>query len=71
MINLRSYGNDATNKCGFEHDFRMIVSENAKFTFDNACMIEEQSYKYYNDFMWKGRYAECISVEETIEKMKE
>ena len=29
-----------------------------------------QSYKYYNEFMWKGRYAECISVEETIEGMK-
>ena len=26
--------------------------------------------KYYVQFMWKGRYAELISVEEMIKKMK-
>ena len=61
---------DATIKCGFEHGFKMIVPENANSTFDNAFMTGEQSYKYYNQFMWKGRYAECISVKETIERMK-
>lgn len=61
---------DATIKCGFEHGFKMIVPENANSTFDNAFMTGEQSYKYYNEFMWKGRYAECISAEETIERMK-
>lgn len=25
---------------------------------------------YYNDFMWSGRYAECIPVDEVIERMK-
>lgn len=61
---------DATIKCGFEHGFKMIVPENGNSTFDNAFMTGEQSYKYYNEFMWKNRYAECISVEETIERMK-
>ena len=61
---------DATIKCGLEYGFKMIVPENANSTFDNAFMPGEQSYKYYNEFMWKGRYAECISVEETIERMK-
>jgi nicotinamidase-related amidase len=61
---------DATIKCGFEHGFKMIVPENANSTFDNAFMTGEQSYKYYNEFMWKGRYAECVSVEETIKRMK-
>ncbi len=61
---------DATIKCGFEHGFKMIVPENANSTFNNAFMTGEQSYKYYNEFIWKGRYAECISVEETIERMK-
>ena len=36
----------------------------------NAFMTGEQSYKYYNEFMGKGRYAECISVEEMIKRMK-
>jgi nicotinamidase-related amidase len=61
---------DAAIKCGFEHGFKVIVPENANSTFDNAFMTGEQSYKYYNEFMWKDRYAECISVEETIERMK-
>ena len=61
---------DATIKCGFEHGFKMTVPENANTTFDNDFMTGEQSYKYYNEFMWKGRYAEFISVEETIERMK-
>ncbi len=61
---------DATIKSGFEHGFKMIVPEHANSTFDNAFMTGEQSYKYYNEFMWKGRYAECISVEEMIERMK-
>lgn len=60
---------DATVKCGFEHGFKMIVTEYANSTFDNAFMSAEASYKYYNEFMWKGRYAECISVDETIERM--
>ncbi|MBD5484478.1 MAG: cysteine hydrolase [Lachnospiraceae bacterium] len=61
---------DATVKCGFEHGFNMIVTEYANSTFDNAFMSAEASYKYYNEFMWKGRYAECISLDETIGRMK-
>lgn len=71
VVGLQSdYCIDATIKCGFENGFKMIVPENANSTFDNAFMTGEQSYKYYNEFMWKDRYAECISVEETIERMK-
>ena len=65
-----AYCIDATIKCGFEHGFKVIVPKNANSTFDNAFMTGEQSYKYYNEFMWKNRYAECISVEEMIKKMK-
>ena len=61
---------DATIKCGYEHGFNIIVPEYANSTFDNVFMTGEQSYKYYNEFMWKGRYAECISVEEMIKQMK-
>ncbi len=61
---------DATIKCGFEHGLKILVPENANSTFDNFFMTGEQSYKYYNEFLWKDRYAECISVEETIARMK-
>ena len=62
---------DATVKCGFEHGFRVIVPEYANSTFDNEFMSGEQSYRYYNEFMWKNRYAECVSVENVIGIMEE
>ncbi|MBQ9936296.1 MAG: cysteine hydrolase [Lachnospiraceae bacterium] len=61
------YCMDATIKCGFEHGFRMIVPEYTNSTFDNEFMTGEQSYKYYNEFMWKGRYAKCIPIDEAVD----
>ena len=61
---------DAAVKCGFEHGYRVIVPQYANSTFDNRFMSAEKSYEYYNNFMWNGRYAECISAEETVLKMK-
>lgn len=61
---------DATIKCGFEHGFNIIVPAYTNSTDDNEFMTAEQSYKYYNEFMWNGRYAECISIEETIKRIK-
>ncbi len=60
------YCMDATIKCGFEHGFRVIVPEYTNSTFDNAFMTAEQTYRYYNEFMWTGRYAECVSFEEAL-----
>lgn len=62
---------DATVKCGFEHGFRVIIPEYSNSTFDNEFMTAEQSYRYYNEFMWKNRYAECVSVEKVIGMMEE
>ncbi len=60
---------DATIKAGFEHGFKMIVPANTNSTFDNSYMSAEQTYYYYNEFMWNRRYAECISFEETLARM--
>lgn len=61
---------DATVKCGFDHDFQMIVPAHANSTEDNHFMSGENSYKYYNEWMWPERYATCISIEETINEME-
>jgi nicotinamidase-related amidase len=61
---------DATIKCGFEHGFNIIVPAYANTTVNNKFMSGEESYQYHNEFMWKGRYAECISVEDVIRRMK-
>lgn len=60
---------DATVKASFEHGFKAIVPADCNSTFDNPYMTAEQTYHYYNEFMWNQRYAECISFEETIEMM--
>jgi len=60
---------DATIKAGFEHGFKMIVPENTNTTFDNQHMTAEETYKYYNEFIWNKRYAECVSFEKAIEMM--
>lgn len=61
---------DATIKCGFEHEFNIIVPAYANTTVNNKFMSAEQSYQYYNEFIWNGRYAECISLDETIKRME-
>lgn len=61
---------DATIKAGFEHGFKMIVPAYANSTFDNQYMSAEQIYNYYNKFMWNKRYAECVSMKDTIERMR-
>lgn len=61
------YCMDATIKCGFEHGFEMIVPEYCNSTFDNDFMTAEQTYRYYNEFMWKNRYATCVCMDEVLE----
>ncbi len=60
---------DATVKCGFEHGFEIVVPEFCNSTFSNKYMNADQIYDYYNNFMWKGRYARCVTVGEAIAMM--
>lgn len=70
IIGLQTdYCIDATVKCGFEHGFNIIVPAYANTTVNNRFMLAKQSYEYYNKFMWNGRYAECISIDEVIKRM--
>lgn len=62
---------NATVISGFEHGFNIIVPAYANSTINNNYMDSKKSYLYYNEFMWQGRYAECISVEETIKRMED
>lgn len=61
---------NATIISGFEHGLSMIIPAGANSTVDNAYMTGKESYLYYNEYMWKDRYAECISIEEVLRKMR-
>lgn len=67
VVGLQSeYCIDATIKCGFEHGFTMLVVQHANTTVDNDVLRGEQSYHYYNDIIWKDRYAKSMTMEEAI-----
>ncbi|MBO7473046.1 MAG: cysteine hydrolase [Ruminococcus sp.] len=58
---------DAAVKCGFEHGFEIIIPEYCNSTFDNKYMTAEQTYHYYNDFIWKNRYGRCVDIRTAVE----
>lgn len=55
---------DATVKSGFERGFRMIVPAFCNTTEDNDFLTGESSYRYYNEEIWRDRYASCIPLED-------
>ena len=61
---------DATIKSAFERGYHVIVPKEANSTFDNDYMDAETTYKYYNEMMWPERFAECITVEETVKMLE-
>lgn len=61
---------DATVKSGFEHGLKVIVPEFCNSTVSNDYMDAKTSYRFYNDLMWPGRYAECVSMDNTVELIR-
>lgn len=62
---------DASVKSAFERGYKVIVPKGTNSTFDNDYMDKETTYKYYNEMMWPERFAECITVEEALERMNQ
>ena len=61
---------DATIKSGFENGFEMIVPEKCNSTRSDPYMDAETAYRFYNEFMWPERYANCVSVDEAVEMIR-
>lgn len=53
---------NATVIAGFEKGFHMVVPSFCNSTFDNRMMDAETSYRYFNEFLWPGRFAECACI---------
>lgn len=53
---------------GFEHGLHMIVPAYANSTQNNEYMTGEQSYRYYNEFLWPDRYADCVPMDKALEQ---
>ena len=61
---------NATVEAGFEHGLHMIVPAYANSTQNNEYMTGEQSYHYYNEFLWPDRYADCVPMDKALELLK-
>ena len=57
---------DATVKSAFDRGYRVIIPKGCNSTSDNDYMNAETTYKYYNDMMWPGRFAQCFALDEVF-----
>ena len=72
IIGLQTnYCIDGTVRSAFERGFDVIIPEGANSTFDNDYMTGETTYKYYNEEIWPGAYAECVSFDEALAMLSE
>ncbi|WP_191013725.1 isochorismatase family protein [Treponema zioleckii] len=61
---------DATLHTGFDLGFEMLVPEYTNSTFKSEYMSAETAYRYYNEFLWNGRFAKCISMDEATKLLE-
>lgn len=62
---------DASIKSAFERGYKVIVPLGTNSTFDNEYMDSETTYRYYNEMMWNNRFAQCISIQDTLKLINE
>ncbi len=67
---MTNYCIDATVKSAFERGFTVVIPKGANSTSANDYMDAETTYRYYNEMMWPGRFAKCVSLEEAISLLK-
>ena len=61
---------DATCKVAFEHGYSLIIPAKATTTFNSSFSQAEALINFYEEKIWNGRFAELVSIDEAIEKMK-
>ena len=61
---------DATVKSAFERGYQVIIPEGTNSTFDNPYMTGETTCAYYFNEVWPELFAECVSMDEAMEMLK-
>ena len=61
---------DSTIKSAFEKGYNVYVPEHTNSTFPNQIIDGEKVYKFYNEWVWPGAFAKCISLKEAIKLLK-
>ncbi len=55
---------DATIKSAFDLGYEVFVPERTNSTFDNPWLGQRTAYHYYNEYVWPGRYAKCVPMDQ-------
>ena len=58
---------DATIKSAFDLGYEIIVPEDTNSTFDNPYLKQETACRYFNDYVWPGRYARWVPMAQALE----
>lgn len=67
LVGLQTeYCIDATCKSAFDYGYKIIMPEETNTTFDNEFLPANKLYKFYNYKIWDKRFAEVISLKDTI-----
>ena len=61
---------DSTVKSAFEKGYNVYVPEHTNSSFPNQIIDGEKVYKFYNEWVWPGAFAKCISLKEAIKLLK-
>ena len=61
---------DATVKSAFERGYHVFIPEGTNSTFDNPYMTGETTCAYYFHEVWPGLFADCVSMDEAMELLK-
>ena len=64
---MTNYCIDASIKSAFDLGYTVIVPIGCNSTTANPYMDAETTYRYYNEDIWPGCFAQCISREELFE----
>lgn len=60
---------DVTCKVAFEYEYEVTVPQATTTTFDNALASGKDLSEYYENKIWKNRYARVISMEQVLSEI--
>lgn len=61
---------DATLRSAFDLNYKVFIPEQTNTSFDNPYMQAQQLIAYYNSFIWDGRYAKVVPMEEALDHLQ-
>ncbi|MDF2606893.1 MAG: amidase [Bacillales bacterium] len=71
LVGLQTeYCIDATCKSAFDFEYKIIIPEETNTTFDNEYLSAEKLYEFYNYKIWDKRFANVLSIEDTMKILK-